>query len=318
MVAGVIAQRISIVALALTTRILSAQDTSALVAGERAQILAAGARVLDSLYVDRVLAKSMSSALRKGATGGRWSRITSPTQFADSITAALRAISHDQHVRLIFQPEDPRIVENVSPEEKQRRFNEVLEDITDDNFGVPEVRILPGNVGVLRMDNFIIPQYGAPVLTAAMSFVNNTRALIIDLRQNGGGHSDQFVLMMSYFLKDPTKLGESFSRPDSALEQTWSYAVVPGPKYATDKPVYVLTSRETFSAAEALADALRRFRHATLVGDTTRGGGHMGDFLPVGKRFVMFVPTSASTSRDDVEGVGLRPDVAMPSAAAER
>jgi C-terminal processing protease CtpA/Prc len=61
---------------------------------------------------------------------------------------------------------------------------------------------------------------------------------------------------------------------------------------------------------------LRQHRHAIVVGDTTRGGGHTGDFQPVGERFMLFVPSGASTSREDVEGNGVRPDVTVSSERA--
>jgi len=269
--------------------------------------------VLDSLYVDRALSKAMSTFLLEGVSKGRWNRLTRPQEFADSVTAQLRAIAHDKHLRLIFEQHDPRIVENVTPEEQKRRYDETMQDIEDSNYGFPEVRILPGNVGLVRMDNFIVPWLGSPALAAAMAFVNHSRGLILDLRRNGGGHSDQYVLTMSYFLEQPAKLGESFSRADSTVEQSWTYAVVPGPRYDSRKPVYVLTSRETFSAAEALTEALRTHRKAVIVGETTRGGGHMGDFQPVGERFLLFVPSAASTTGDELEGRGLRPDIATRS-----
>jgi retinol-binding protein 3 len=306
---------VTLVLFAATMR-LGAQGVAPLGAEERARVLAASARRVDSLYVDRALARAMGAALRDAARAGRWDRVASPEAFAASVTARLRAIARDEHLRLMFHEHDPRLVENVSPEEKKRRYDDTMQEIADANFGLPEVRILAGNVALLRMDNFIEPWLGSVPLAAAMTMVNHSRALVVDLRRNGGGHSDQYVLMMSYFLEAPVKLGETFSRPDSAIEQSWSYAVVPGPRYATSKPVYVLTGRETFSAAEALAGALRRHRKAVIVGETTRGGGHMGDFHPVGERFVLFVPTAASTTGDDVEGRGLRPDVAVPAERA--
>jgi hypothetical protein len=291
---------------------VTAQDAP-LGAAERERVISRSARVLESLYVDRGLAKRMSDLLRDGLRRGRWDRLGSATAFGDTVTAQLRAIAHDQQLHLYVDARDPRLVERVTPAERKRRYDDAMQETADENFGVPEVRIMAGNIALLRMDNFIMPRFGAQTLAAAMAFVHSSRALVIDLRHNGGGHSDQYVLMMSYFLEGPVKIGESFSRPDSAIEQTWTYAVVPGPRYDRGKPIYVLTSRKTFSAAEALAGALRKYRHATVVGDTTRGGGHTGDFLPVGERFMLFVPTGASTSGDDVEGQGLRPDVVVPS-----
>ncbi len=55
--------------------------------------------------------------------------------------------------------------------------------------------------------------------------------------------------------------------------QSHSPDYVPGKRFL-DKPVYVLTSGRTFSAAEEFTFDLRNHERATVVGDTTGGGGH--------------------------------------------
>jgi C-terminal processing protease CtpA/Prc len=292
---------------------VSTASETPLTAPERSAVLSGAARALDSLYVDRSIARSMATALQRSAAQGRWSSIVDPRAFADSITQVLRGLSHDEHVRIYVDAKDQRQVANVTPAEREKRRARVLEEIADANYGFPELRILPGNIGLLRMDNFNQPSLAAPTLEAAMSFLHSTRALIIDLRHNGGGHADQMTLFMSYFLGSPVMIGETFSRPDSTIEQTWTYAAVPGPRYDAGKPLFILTSPTTFSAAEALAVGLRTQRKAVLVGEQTRGGVNQGDFLPIGTRFMMFVPSVASTHPNDIEGKGLRPDVIIPS-----
>jgi C-terminal processing protease CtpA/Prc len=55
---------------------------------------------------------------------------------------------------------------------------------------------------------------------------------------------------------------------------------VPGHLYV-DKPVYVLTSKRTWSAAEGFTESMRRVAHATVVGQTTRGGEHLSRWMTV-------------------------------------
>ena len=81
-------------------------------------------------------------------------------------------------------------------------------------------------------------------------------------------------------------------------------------------PVYYLTSHITASAAEALALAFKRTHRAVLVGETTRGAGHFGGVIPIGKRFAAFIPVGRTYDPDtnwDWEGKGVAPDVAVPA-----
>jgi len=89
-----------------------------------------------------------------------------------------------------------------------------------------------------------------------MSFLGNTDALIIDLRNNGGGSPEMVQFLCSFFLDNPRKHLNSFSyKEKEKLTQYWTYTYLPGKRL--DKiDLYLLTSRETFSAAE---EALRSY-----------------------------------------------------------
>jgi hypothetical protein len=86
--------------------------------------------------------------------------------------------------------------------------------------------------------------------------------------------------------------------------------------------VYVLTSRNTFSAAEEFSFDLRNLERATIVGDTTGGGGHtvagytfdfggfrMGIRLPYGRAY-------NPENNEGWEGIGVIPHIAVPAAQA--
>jgi retinol-binding protein 3 len=115
--------------------------------------------------------------------------------------------------------------------------------------------------------------------------------LIIDLRRNMGGHSESVALMTSYLLNERTHLQSFFSRDGQAKEdQSWTLDWVPGRRFGHTKPVYVLTSKGTASAAEEFAYNLKNLKRATLVGETTIGAANPGGFIPVAPNFALFVP----------------------------
>ncbi|HSH59684.1 MAG TPA: S41 family peptidase [Acidimicrobiales bacterium] len=82
--------------------------------------------------------------------------------------------------------------------------------------------------------------------------------------------------------------------------------------YGTDKKVFVLTSNQTFSAAEEFAYSLQVLKRATIVGETTGGGAHPGEGAALLGRHGMFVPSGRAINpitRRNWEGTGVVPDV---------
>jgi C-terminal processing protease CtpA/Prc len=83
------------------------------------------------------------------------------------------------------------------------------------------------------------------------------------------------------------------------------------------KPVYVLTSKTTFSAAEEVAYDLKAARRATLVGETTRGGANPANRpVPLSYGLKVFIPNGRvehPLTGTNWEGVGVAPDVAAPA-----
>jgi Peptidase family S41 len=115
------------------------------------------------------------------------------------------------------------------------------------------VRIEPGstdNVGVIELT--IIPEAatGGATLASAMRLVENTDALIFDLRPTRGGSPDGVAFLSSYPDGD-VHLIDVVEGPSGPTRQYWTSAYVPGSRYLV-RPAYVLTSASTFSGGEAL------------------------------------------------------------------
>lgn len=256
--------------------------------------------------------------VRKHQQAGDYANAASDKAFADLLTTHLQEISHDKHMSLSWQKDArasrPRQYEvSAAAQDKERRAN----------YGLRKVEVLPGNIGYMDIAFFHNDaQVAGDTYAGAMSFLANTDALIIDLRNNrGGGNTNQ--LLASYFFDSPTLLTELRYRGQAPM-QFWSQPYVPGKRYGS-KPVFVLTSGRTFSAAEAFAFAMQNNKRATLVGATTRGGGNPNTHVPIGSDYVVSIPIGQAVDPETGkgwEGVGVTPEIVVDEqnalAAAQR
>ena len=272
------------------------------------------ARLIDSLYPDSAIATRTSRALVEGLRAHMYED-SSARQTAARLTSELRRVSGDPHFLVDYfvvprrfpQPEegpDPRTEADI-------RLAMQLQ-----NFGFARVERLTGNIGYIKLDRFAAPDLAAPTAEAAMRFVEPTDALIVDLRDNGGGEAETVRLLASYFFAAPTRLSDRTGRSPESLRQIWT-GVLPGPRYV-DKPLFILTSARTFSAAEAFAYDLHAQKRVVIVGEKTRGGANTAMRLLLSSRFGVIIPSSRVvnpiTGRN-WEG-GLQPDVATNASDA--
>ncbi len=281
-------------------------------ASERGSVIESVLDALSSRYVFPELATKMVSAIHDRVKRQEYDRVASSQELAQKLTEHLQAVSHDKHLRVVFRidPLPIRADEDTPPtalemEEMRREEGSV-------NFGFECVRRLEGNIGYLDLRSFTPPDLAAEVSGAAMKFLERTDALIIDLRENGGGDPAMVALMCSYlFGPEPVHLNDIYLRPSDRTEQFWTLREVPGPR-CEKKDVYVLTSSYTFSGAEEFAYNLKNLKRATLVGETTGGGANPGGIVRVGEHFGVFVPTGRAINpitNTNWEGTGVEPDV---------
>jgi hypothetical protein len=281
----------------------------------REKIIQGIIKELNEGYVYPETARRIEAELQEKQEAGQYDQITDPTRFAETLTADLRAIAGDKHLRVIYDPDLPRggPREGAKPARPQQDF---LRSI---NYGFERVERLEGNVGYLELRGFLLAGSAGDTAGAAMGFLANTDALIIDLRRNGGGDPNMVALLCSYlFDAKPVHLNDLYFRPDNSTRQFWTLPHVPGSRYV-GKGVYLLTSQRTFSAAEEFAYNLKTLGRVTIIGETTGGGAHPGGLRRIDDHFAINVPTGRAINpitKTNWEGVGVRPDVDVPAELA--
>lgn len=271
---------------------------------------------LDREYVFPDVAAKMGKAIRQRAASKEYDAVTSARDFAGKLTGHLQQVSRDKHLRVHFEaePVHPREGQPSLEEREQRR-----QFLTRINYGFEKVERLEGNIGYLELRGFMDPEGGGETVAAAMNFLANTEALIVDLRKNGGGDPAMVALITSYLYSgEPVHLNDLYWRPSNETHQYWTLPWVPGKRYA-GKPVFVLTSGRTFSGAEEFTYNLKNLKRATIVGETTGGGAHPGDMVKIGEHFVAFIPSGRAInpiSKANWEGTGVEPDVKISAELA--
>jgi C-terminal processing protease CtpA/Prc len=180
------------------------------------------------------------------------------------------------------------------------------------------VAILPGNIGYLKLNGFVDAQIAGPTAVAAMNFLANADALIVDLRDNGGGSPSMIQLLSSYFFEERVHLNSFYIRRTDEWEEFWTHDQVQGPRM-TEMPIFVLTSGRTFSAAEEFTYNLKNLERATIVGETTRGGAHpvTGSTIPFdGFTIGMTIPYGRAVNPvtgTNWEGTGIDAHIEVPA-----
>ena len=274
---------------------------------------------LGEIYVFPDVAAKCGAALREKLAAGEYDAEADISAFARRLTFDLRQVARDKHMSVEYAPESSLRGEPKDEAEKKRRLEILLYDWRLDNFLFKKVEHLEGNIGYLRFDQFVDAKYAGDTAVAAMNFLGNCDALVIDLRYNGGGRGTMVKLLLGYLFEDETNICDHEDRMEGKTFQSWTPAYVSGPRL--DKAdVFVLTSRRTFSAAEEFAYDLQSLKRATIVGETTRGGGHTVSRQRNEELKIEFdVPNTRAVNpvtKTNWEGKGITPDVPCPAEQA--
>ncbi|MEV6776918.1 S41 family peptidase [Streptomyces syringium] len=269
-------------------------------------------RLLTEHYVFPEIAEQLAGLLRRRLAEGAYD-VDDAEGLARLVTADLQSVNGDRHLRLKHHA-DP-----VTPQQGAPTQTSMRREFDTSLGGVPRVELLGGGVAVLELAPMLFPlEWAAEPLSAALTLASRAQALILDLRANRGGDPDTVAFVCGYLLDERTHLNTMYWRGGERKEQSWSLPHVPGACFGGSKPLYVLSSNSTFSAAEELAYDLQQLGRAVVVGERTRGGAHPCDGWPVHPHLEVTVPVGRAVnpvSGTNWEGTGVQPDI--PCAAAD-
>lgn len=158
------------------------------------------------------------------------------------------------------------------------------------------------------------------LVAQAVARLADCQTLIIDVRDNGGGHSgyelagrfsDQRLLANYKATRQPDSY-DSFTAPTP-----YYLTPAPGPRYT--RPLVLLTSDQTASAAEDFTLALTRRAHVTQVGAATKGmlSDMLNVALPGGLQVTLSNQRYTSPEGQVLEDVGVQPAVPVEHTLAD-
>jgi len=287
----------------------------ALDASARGQVIDALTTQLHDYYVYPDVAEKIAAALRARQQRGDYDGITEPKVFANVLTDDLREAGHDKHLRVnTGDTPAPSGPAGLAPSAQQQA--DMQRQMAARGYGIAKVDILAGNVGYLDVHGFDRVQFSAPAITAAMTQLADSDALIIDMRHNGGGDPAAVAFLCSYLFDQKTHLNDLHWREGDRTQASWTEDSVAGKRYGQQKAVYVLTGPRTFSGGEEFSYDLQQLKRATLVGETSGGGANPGRMRLLTPYFAAFIPDGRPinpVSKTSWEGTGVVPEINVPA-----
>jgi hypothetical protein len=289
---------------------------------------------LEERYVFPDVAKRYADMLRSNSESGAYDGFTSGQALAERLTADLRAVSPDAHLRVGLRPPGagprPAGASSEAPAAPRRFPWEPIEEAR---------QIAPG-IAYIRFNVFPGDEATVAAVTKFMADNAGAKTIIFDNRTHHGGGLAEMNAMFPYLFAKPTTLvtmdtRTSVAREDAGEPEEPMLRLVPTTEdvvrhehYVNPNPtekrlfkakVFVLTSGATASAAEHMTLSLKRTHRATIIGEPTAGAGHYGGVQRIGEKFGVFIPVGRTFDPDtgkDWEGSGIEPDVAVPAADA--
>lgn len=294
----------------LALSLVSASSMAQLSSEEKSSVVESLSKEMVARYVIKAKGEEVAKTLRAKLSNGDYNSITDGKAFATQIAADANAVVHDAHFRVRYSesvlPVRKEAGEPTKDEiEADRKFTRLV------NAGFEEVKRLGGNLGYIHFVGFFDPKAAERAAQAAMQFVQDTDALIFDIRDNGGGDPETVKLICSYLFDKPTHINSIYFRNGEKTDKVDYKTGKPKGKYYT-KPVYVLVSKRTGSGAEEFAYDLQNQKRALILGENTWGGANPGGNVRLSDHFTAFIPVGMAENpitKTNWEGVGVTPDI---------
>ena len=152
----------------------------------------------------------------------------------------------------------------------------------------------------------------ASIMSKVIQDLSKTKSIVVDIRFNGGGQDAVSREVLRHFLIEPVIAGEQKFKFGNQYSPSTPYLIKPAPNTYT-KPVFVLISPQTGSAAEFFALTTLAVDHIKLVGSSTDGATSttLDKTLPNGWSFSISNEVITDINGKNYENIGVPPEYEM-------
>lgn len=187
----------------------------------------------------------------------------------------------------------------------KREGEELTFEVTRAYFEVPVVayRMLEGDIGYIAIENFDSRCATESIAAIEDLMAQGATALLFDVRNNPGGYKTELCDLLDYLLPEgPLFRSEYYDGSTQVDESDEAFL---------DLPMGVLVNRESYSAAEFFAAALREYDAAFVAGEKTTGKGYFQQTyeLDDGSAVGLSVGKYTTPKGVSLANVGITPDV---------
>ncbi|HSD18154.1 MAG TPA: S41 family peptidase [Thermomonas sp.] len=229
----------------------------------------------------------------------------------------------DRPVRVGLRDKDGRTREASLPRMSAKAFETAY-------WGGPtfDMKMLPGGIAYVRILHFGNAS-AVDAFEARFGEIAGATALIVDVRDNGGGNSGEGYRLLSLLTDKPFRTSRWRTRQYVPANRAWSRPegvhggeageVQPDGKRLYTGPVLVLTSARTYSAAEDFVVAFDAMKRGRLVGEATGGSTGQPLFfdLPGGGKARICTKRDSYPDGREFVGIGVQPQVTVHPSVAD-
>jgi tetratricopeptide (TPR) repeat protein len=271
-------------------------------------------RLVETNFLFPDKAKSVADSFRRKSLSESYDSITTAAGLAEAFTRDLQAVTGDKHFSVRLKERNPGL-DTGSPLRHPLHFLRLQQR---EHFGFTKLDWLAGNIAYAEIRRFYPPSAGTEMVKSVLKFISDADAVVLDLRENGGGDDGILAFFEGHFFGRPMPMTGTYHRKWDFLAEGRTREKIDG-KRMPDVPLFLLTSSRTFSAAEYFVYDMKVLKRAVIVGEATKGGAHSVDLFEIDDRFEMFIPTARAVNPvtgGNWEGMGVEPDVLVPAGEA--
>lgn len=259
-------------------------------------------------YFDKEKASDLVDKLTKMEKQQKFDH-ASLVEVAQMITDFLRKETNDKHFNIAAYPVQPV-------------GGDIQKTIPYPAAGISDYHIEKNNIGYIKWNSCIANENAFKEFRKVLDTLAGCSSLIFDVSENPGGDGASSAFINQFIYRD--KSYQTLLKKKCTGEKNWRQSEVmfnytDGPKLF-DKPIYIITSKNTFSAAEYFVLTAKEMKRAVILGETTAGAGNPGTSQRFNSPntdtiFWMFIPNCQiiTQSGTSIEGIGVKPDVILKS-----